>query len=228
MRRARHLLLVATALGVVACTGEAGDGAVPSTARPATSPDGSVAAEPASPASSAPSSIPAATTPGGVLAPAPAGVTAQPDGVRTYGGGRALLASYDPASDRTVIATTIDIVTATGNDPPKMLAGSNATHLAASVDGSRVAAIMANGTLSAWEVATRTPIADIPLPPVGDSTTLHVASPDTVVVGDRERVTVYGLDEETRDVLAEPIRDGGPLGPSRWGRVARSRSPSRR
>ena len=44
--------------------------------------------------------------------PAPTAVTDEPGGVRRFGDGRALRAAYDPAADRTVVATTIGLVDA--------------------------------------------------------------------------------------------------------------------
>jgi WD40 repeat protein len=143
--------------------------------------------------------------------PAPHGVVALADGVVRIGDGRALFATYDPAADRTVIATTIGLVALTGDGPATTISPVRAVRFAVSSDGSRVAAISSAGSLGIWDVTTGTSLRSFDVT-VDDTTTLTFAGADTVLVADAATVTRYGTDGTTAAVVTAPA--DGPLGPA--------------
>jgi hypothetical protein len=132
----RPLLLVTTALTLAACSGGGG----------ADTPVGSAAAT-GTPVVDDPSTPPAGS-------PGPQQVTELSGGVRRFGDGRALFASFDPAADRTIVATTTGVVTQVGDGEPVPISHEMATRFATSDDGRLAAAITSAGHLTIWEVTS--------------------------------------------------------------------------
>ncbi len=216
MRR-RPLLLITSALVLTACSGS-GSGAPPQDAGPATdSVAGSTAA--VTPSTSASASADAAptesvlTSADGSPGPAPEGVVDLADGVRRYGDGRALFATYDPATDRTVIATTIGVVTLVGDGPPTTISPVRAIRFSSSADGRRIAAISSDDHLVIWDAASGAPLATFDgVQQTGNNPLLQFADADTVVASDSTAVSRYSVDGTSAVVVTAPA--DGPLGPA--------------
>jgi hypothetical protein len=179
-----------TALALAACSGGGGSTTAPE--------DGPAP-------SAAPTAAPAAQT------PAPEHVTDLADGVRRFGDGRALFASYDPQADRTVVATTIGLVVQAGDGEPQTISPEMATRFAASADGRLVAAITSAGHLTIWDVTTGTSRASFDAT-AEEGTALAFAGADGVIVSSPTDVVRYGVDGTTTPVLTAPA--GGQLGPA--------------
>src|SRR4051794_29464059 len=197
MRRPLLLTTTALALALTACRG--GDGATPAAAPTPVTPRSTAAPDAGAPAAVAPGS-----------SPAPQQVTDLADGVRRFGDGRALFASYDPAADRTVVATTIGIVVQVGTGTPQTISAERTTRFAASADGHLAAAITSAGHLVIWDLATRTARASFDVQAAQD-TALTFAGPDAVLVADTASVVRYGADGTSAAIAAAP--SGAQLGP---------------
>ena len=87
-----------------------------------------------------------------------------PDGSRRYGDGRALFAASDAAGDRTIVATTIGVLTVTGDGAATTISPARAVRFAATDDGLRVAAITSDGQLTIWDAATGAALATFDVP----------------------------------------------------------------
>jgi WD40 repeat protein len=145
-----------------------------------------------------PAVAPAPTTGAG----APTAVTDEPGGVRRFGDGRALRAAYDPAADRTVVATTIGLVVQAGGDAPVTLSPAMATMLAVSADGAHAAMTTSAGHLEVWDVARGTEVARFDVAP-DRFTTLDVVG-SAVVAASPSEVVRFAFDGSTTDLLAAP------------------------
>ena len=201
MRRPVLLLTSAALLCAAGCTGDDGQtGAPTSTVAPAT-PGPATTAAPV--ATSAPAT-PAA--PG----PAPVAMTVEADGVRRFGDGRALLASYDPVADRTVVATTIGLVVTTGDGAPSSLTREMATLLATSPDGRLAAVTTSAGHLLLVDVTTeQVTTFDAP---VDRFSSLTFAGATDVIAASPTEVVRFRLDGTTEPLLTAP--HGASLGPA--------------
>jgi WD40 repeat protein len=187
--RPRSLLLATTALVLAACSGGGARSGPVATTTVATA-----------------GAAPAATgTPG----PAPEEVTDLAGGVRRFGDGRALFASYDPRTDRTVVATTIGVDVQQGDGAPVVIAPEMATLFAASADGRLVAAVTSAGHLTIWDVASGQAVSTFDVQADEDAA-LTFAGPDTVLLSDAGSVVRYSTDGTTAPVLTAP--SGAQLG----------------
>jgi WD40 repeat protein len=187
----RPLLIVTTALALAACSG--GGSTEPSAG------------------GSAPASAPAPTAAPSAQTPAFEHVSDLAAGVRRFGDGRALFASYDPHTDRTVVATTIGVVVQGADGEPATISPEMATQFAASADGELVAAITSAGHLTIWDVTTGTPRASFDVR-AEDGTALTFAGADGVIVSSPTAVVRYGADGTTTPLLTAPV--GAQLGPA--------------
>ncbi len=193
MRR-RHLLFGTLAVWLVACSGGG------ETSSPQVSDGGGTA----------PAATAVITSPGGPPGPAPTGVVDLPDGSRRYGDGRALFAASDATGDRTTVATTIGVLTVTGDGAATAISPARAVRFAATDDGLRVAAISSEDQLSIWDASTGSALATFDVS-TDDDTTLQFAGPDDVLVANRATVTRYSVDGSTEALLTAAA--DGPLGP---------------
>jgi WD40 repeat protein len=182
----RPLLITTAAVLVSACSG--GGSSAPATSTAAT-----------------------ATTGSATAAPAPAGVTDVGDGVRRFGDGRALFASYDAATDRTVVATTTGVVVQVGDDAPSTISPEMATAFANSPDGRLVAAVTGAGHLGVWDVTTGAAVASFDVSP-DPGTTLAFAGDDAVVTASPTSVVRFATDGTQATIVTAP--PGGQLGPA--------------
>ena len=210
MRR-RHLLFGTLAVWLVACSG-GGDASSPQVS------DGG---------GTAPAATSVITSPGGSPGPAPSGVVDLPDGSRRYGDGRALFAASDAAGDRTIVATTIGVLTVTGDGAATPISPARAVRFAATDDGLRVAAITSDGQLTIWDAASGVAVATFEVP-VADATTLQFAGPDDVLAADRPRSRATRWTERPRRCSPRRPTARSARSPSTPGAPWRSRCSRRR
>jgi WD40 repeat protein len=137
-------------------------------------------------------------------------MTQEPDGVRRFGDGRALRASYDPVADRTVVATTIGLVVTTGAGAPSTLTPEMATMLATSPDGRLAALTTSAGHLLVVDLTTEQ-ITSFDAPVDRFSSLLFAGAADVIAASPTE-VVRFRLDGTTDPLLAAP--DGATLGPA--------------
>lgn len=159
-----------------------------------------------------PATTSAATTPdpAAVGLRAPVALTVEAGGVRRFGDGRALFAAYDPAADRTVVATTIGLVVQTGDGEAVTLSPDLPTALALSSDG-RVAAVTTTaGHLQVWDVASEEQVASFDVAP-DRFTSLQAAGPGFVAANDTEAVR-FGVDGTSTTLVTAP--GDATLGPA--------------
>jgi WD40 repeat protein len=159
-----------------------------------------------------PTSPPSAATASTVTAlPGPSGVADVGDGVRRFGDGRALFASYEPAADRAVVATTIGILRQVGDGAPSTISPEMAVSFASSPDGRLVAAVTSAGHLGIWDTETGTPAASFDVRPDPDST-LAFAGDGAVIVASPSAVVRYSTDGTQATIVTAP--SGVQLGPT--------------
>ena len=144
-------------------------------------------------------------------ASAPSGVTDVGDGVRRFGDGRALFASYDPAADRTVVATTTGIIAQVGDGTPSPLSSEMATAFASSPNGRLIAAITSASHLNIWDVTTGAAVASFDVSP-DPAITLAFAGDDAVVTASPTAVVRYATDGTQTTIVTAPA--GAWLGPA--------------
>ena len=154
----------------------------------------------------------AASTPaaGPVALQAPIERHDEAGGLRRFGDGRALLASYDPADDRTVVATTIGLVVQATDEAPVTLAAEMATMLAVSADGTYAAITTTAGHLQVWDVEARQSVLSVDVAPDRFSSLDVVGR--AVVGASESEVVHFGFDGTTTILLTAP--DGVTLGPA--------------
>jgi WD40 repeat protein len=192
----RPALLTSSAVLLLAACQSGGDGSATRTA-------------PVTEASTRPAVSSGATTASPAALRAPVTATEEADGVRRFGDGRAIFASYDPSADRTVVATTIGLVVQVGDDAPQTLSTDMATMMATSTDGRYAATTTSTGLLRAWDVTT------------GEQVTAHDVAPDrftsltfsgtAVVAGSATEVVRFGLDGSTSELVASGDAALGPV-----------------
>ena len=139
-----------------------------------------------------PTTAPAAA--GQVTAPAPTGAPAPDDGapapavvagLQRWGDGRALGARYDPAADRTLVATTVGVSLLEGGDEPVVLSEGLPVLLALSPDGTRAAFTTVDGTLEIWDLDAVAAVATYEIPADAYATARSSARPTMSSPADR-------------------------------------------
>ena len=131
-------------------------------------------------------------------------------GAQRWGEGRALFARFDPAADRTVVATTIGVAVQVGDEPPVSLTDQMPTALALSPDGRLAAFTTAADQLELWDVnaATRSDRHSVT---ADRYTGLAFTSADTIVASGEADVTLFGADGRAETLAEAPA--GATLGP---------------
>ena len=130
---------------------------------------------------------------------------------RRYGDGRALVARYDPAADRTVVATTIGVSLLRGGDEPVVLREGLPVLLALSADGTRAAFTTTDGALEIWDLDAAALVATFDVP-ADRYTSLQFTSAGDLVAGGAADVSRFPVDGAPSEALVEAPADG-PLGP---------------
>ncbi|MET0325596.1 MAG: WD40 repeat domain-containing protein, partial [Ilumatobacteraceae bacterium] len=142
-------------------------------------------------------------------------------GLQRWGDGRALGARYDPAADRTVVATTIGVSLLVGDAEPVVLHEGLPVLLALSADGSRAAFTTAEGSLEVWDLDEGAAVATYEVPADG-YTSLQFGTPDDVVAAGPLDVSRFPAAGGSPEVLVEAPADGqlGPVAIATDGTVA--------
>ncbi len=133
---------------------------------------------------------------------APVELTEEAGGVRRFGDGRALFAGYDPATDRTVVATTIGLVVQTGDDERVTLSTEMPTALAVSTDGGRAAVTTSTGHLQIWDLASQEQVASFDVA-ADRFTSLDAAGSGFVAASETEAIR-FGTDGSATTLVTAP------------------------
>ena len=152
---------------------------------------------------------------GGVAAPA--GTAWPADGTGAGPGAR-----YDPAADRTVVATTIGVSVLHGDDEPVVLREGLPVLLALSADGTLAPFTTADGALEVWDLDAAAAVATFDVP-ADRYTSLQFSSPDDLVAGgDRWTSAASRSTGAPPEALVEAPADGtlGPVAIAADGAVA--------